>query len=241
MNEPIPISDAPAIIETTARPKSLDDDTVTPMPVWLSIVVIVLSLSAGGWIVHWYVGSDMLNRETSIVSNTVPSKPLRPQFNGPAVQQRGRGGWMIRSANARMVIAQRGKKPPRVQFLGYNNYGFVPAEQRTAIFTARRILRDGAVAKHLGMKPDQMKKLRSLEGTISMAATREDDERLLKLWADYQSAKNKTKPLAALEAAMTQIARKDLPATKALAAKHAADIHAALTPAQWHLFETMGR
>lgn len=235
-----PVS-APVQTVTIAARAGIGDDTVRPMPVWLSLVVILLSLGAGGWIVKWYVSTDALQHESKVLEENPALRPARNLFNGPAVMQQGQNGWSIRCPEARLVVVQPKSKPARVSLLTYNNYEFVPAEQRAAIFTVRRILRDKAMQKSLDITDAQLQTLQPFEQTITMSATKADYEKLLTLWAAYYSAADKAKPLAALQSAMTDTARASIGATKALAADRAARIRSTLTPEQWKKYELMGR
>src|SRR5437879_4122111 len=50
-----------------------------PIPIWASLLVILLCLGGGGWIMHWYVTTDPLTHETKLLDpGVIPATPTRP-------------------------------------------------------------------------------------------------------------------------------------------------------------------
>ena len=60
-----------------------------PLPIWMSIPIILISLVAGGWMIKWYVMSDPISHDIKILGD--PAKGVAqagratawPNFNGP--------------------------------------------------------------------------------------------------------------------------------------------------------------
>lgn len=219
---------------------SPEPEVSRPLPVWASLVLIALCLSGGGWIVHWYVNGDPLNHESRILDASAVVLPPARGRAGPAVQKRGENGWMVRSPAANMYILEPKGKPPEIRAVDYNNYEFVPVEERKLIFSARRIGRDQAVAKTLKLTPEQIKQLRPLTSQVNMVVTPADMEKLKSAWTAYQTATNKTEAENKLMTALNEVARQSIDATRQAAAERTDKIKAALTAEQWKEFDAMG-
>jgi len=224
-----------------------------PLSAWIAIPLIILCLAGGGWMAHWYVSTDQLTHESTILDAT-PNRPALARNNRnpvveavPAIQRQDANSniWWVHSREAAAMIESAGKgQPITVRAVNYNSYQFVPQEQRNMVFAARRIGRDETVAKNLKLTDDQLRQLRSLTGTIGMTTQQADVDTLKSLWADYQNADQPADKLAVqgkLVDALTEIARKSVDATKAAVADRAARIKAVLTDDQWKQFDAMGR
>ncbi|HSV15155.1 MAG TPA: hypothetical protein VLI90_12925 [Tepidisphaeraceae bacterium] len=223
-----------------------------PIPIWASVLVILLCLGGGGWIMHWYVTSDPLSHETKLLDpGVIPAAPTRtpPSARGnnmaaaqaaPAVRKQDDTSWWVHAPEAAMLIDTKAK-PPTIKVINYTNYEFVPQEDRTRIISARRIARDDAVAKSLDLTPDQVTKMRGLTAQIGMVTDPADLENLKNLWTAYDAASNKPAAETALVQALTATARKSIDKTKQAAAERSAKIKAVLTDEQWKKFDAMGR
>src|SRR5205807_1002775 len=84
-----------------------------------------------------------------------------PAVAAPAVRKQDDTSWWVHAPEAAMLIDTK-TKPPAIKVINYTNYEFVPQEDRTRIISARRIARDDAVAKALGLNDDQVAKMRGL-------------------------------------------------------------------------------
>ena len=223
-----------------------------PLSPWIAIPLILLCLGGGGWMAHWYISTDQLTHESTVLGPASNTPTLRfnrpaPADAAPPIQRQDPNGnvWWVHSRDAAAMIESAGKgQPITVRAVNYNSYQFVPQEQRNMIFAARRIGRDQTVAKNLNLTNDQLRQLRSLTGTIGMTTQQPDIDLLTSLWAQYQAADQPADKLAAqskLVDALTEIARKSVDPTKAAVADRAAKIKAVLTDDQWKQFDAMGR
>jgi hypothetical protein len=227
-----------------------------PLSAWIAIPLIIFCLAGGGWMAHWYISTDQLTHESTILDATGSAASTRaPARNNrtPAAdttppigrQDANSNIWWVHSREAAAQIDSAGKgQPITVKAVNYNSYQFVPQEQRNMIFAARRIGRDETVAKNLKLTEDQIKQLRSLTGTIGMSTQQADVDLLSSLWGQYQNADQPADKLAVqtkLVDALTEIARKSVDPTKAAVADRAAKIKAVLTDDQWKQFDAMGK
>ncbi len=228
-----------------------------PLSAWIAVPLILLCLVGGGWMAHWYISTDQLSHESTILDSSaaspVQSRAPRNNRAAPAVDntppiQRldpSSNVWWIHSRDAAAQIESAGKgQPITVKAVNYNTYKFVPQEQTSTIFAARRIARDETVAKNLKLNDDQMKTLKSLTGTIGMSTQPADIDLLKSLWGEYQAADQPADKLAVqtkLVDALSEIARKSVDPTKAAVADRAAKIKAVLSDDQWKQFDAMGR
>ncbi len=219
-----------------------------PLPIWASLVVIVLCLAGGGWIVRWYVMTEPLSHESRLLpgaetANVAPrARPGRENVDNQSwIRQQNPETWNAHSPEATAIFEHKANKPLVVRSLNYNNYDFVPQEQRTMIFNSRRIIRDDTMSKTLKITPDQLAKLRGLTAQINMIATPADMDSIKTLFAEYQSATDKNAAQAKLFAAMGDIARRSIEATRTAAADRSKNIKAVLSDDQWKQFESMGR
>lgn len=210
-----------------------DNDSSKPISPLAIIPVILLCLGGGGWMVHWYVATGDLSRETSVLDSSVPG-------TAPVIEKKDANlYWLhVREADAQFVRAGA-DKPFTVGAINYISYQFVPESDVTLIRTARRLRDDTAMRKTMNLTPDQLKQLAKLTGRISMVTTAADDSRLLGLWNEYMSGSNQAATQAKLVHALGDIAEKSMPATAKAAADRAAAIRAVLTDTQWKQFEGM--
>ena len=61
---------------------------VRPIPVWASLLVIVLCLGGGGWIMHWYVTTDALTHDSKLLdpATAPPDTDLRQAMGAAYVE-----------------------------------------------------------------------------------------------------------------------------------------------------------
>ena len=230
----------PPLVDFTEPEKPVDDDTVAPMPVWASILVILLSLSAGGWIVKWYVGTDMLQQESMVLDANPPALTPRNRIIEPPVRQPNATTTLIDSQLAELVIDHQPKKSPVVRAINYRNRAAISPELAQLRSTVNRIRNDTATQKYLGVTPDQLRQW-SRVGQIPMVTKPGDFDQLLSLYLAYESAKDKGPALTSLQSTMDAMAKQGLAPTKAAAAQAVTKLRAVLTPEQWSKLEKMGR
>jgi hypothetical protein len=253
---PMANADAPVaalpVTPVTSTPQP-PNDQVRPIPIWASLLVIILCLGGGGWIMHWYVMTDALSHESKLLDpvsspSTPNPRPTAAQraamaaqpANVPAVRKQDDNLWWVHAPEAAMLVDTH-TNPPVIKVINYTNYEFVPQDTRNLIISARRIARDDAVAKNLGLGDDQVSKMRGLTGQIGMVTEPADQDSLKALWTAYDAAQSKPAAEAALVQGLTAIARKSVDRTKQAASDRAEKIKAVLTADQWTKFNAMGR
>src|SRR4051812_49876630 len=108
---PIPVT---ALPEPTAPTAAAVDTEPRPIPIWASVLVILLCLGGGGWIMHWYVTTDALSHETKIlpanaVTSATPPRAARmaanmaPAVAAPAIRKQDDTSWWVHSPEAAML------------------------------------------------------------------------------------------------------------------------------------------
>jgi len=229
-----------------------------PLPIWASILIIIISLSGGIWIVKWYVKSNPLANETKLLgeasaapNNPTPAKPrVRANPNQPVVaadppayvRATDNNNFTAHIPEAAVVFTQSAAgQPATIKTLNYLNYDFVPQEHRTKLLSARRIARDEAVQKSLKVTPEQVAKLRPLLGQIGMIASQADQDQLKAALNEYLAAGDKNAAQAKVIATLTNLANNSKEATKTTVADRAAKISAIITDEQWKTFDAMGK
>ena len=220
-----------------------------PMPLWISIPLILICLSGGVWLVRWYSGMTVPDRQTILLPDST-GRP-RNQWGGPPrprepVRQidAARGSWMISSDQANMQIDAPGGKDPVIRVLAYSRAGL--GEDLRPFVMARRIARDNATAAFLSVTPQQVDQLRPLAGVMAMGGavmlvSDADRAKLLTLWQQFESATDKAGAQQALLAGLNEVAGSSLPATRAKLSATGDKIKSILTPEQISKFDQMGR
>ncbi len=211
-----------------------------PLPVWLSVLVILLALVGGGWLVHWYIDIGNTATETRLLdSNPTPDVTRMAGPNTPPPIQKEDGNvWSIRSNIAVMRIEQEPGKPPIIRALNYTVRDFIPQDVINRLGYGRNIANQDRWHHELNLTDQQVQQLKALTPLIGMATEPGDRDRLKQLWTDYQNAKPADKPAAerAITAGLIDVARKSVEATKQVVATRAAKIKDVLSDDQWKKF-----
>jgi hypothetical protein len=222
-------------------------EDMKPLPIWASVLVILLCLAGGGWMVHWYVTTDSLSHESTILDehpgSSAIDRTIRRRVavvDQPAVRQQDQNSWWVHAPEAAMLINQPSGSPPTITAINYVSYDFVPQENKNKIIYARRIVADSAVSAAINLTPDQLAQLKKLTSQIRMVTEPDDREALKALWVEYQSATDKPPAATKLVQALSALAHKSLDRTRQAAADRAGKIKAVLTDDQWKQFENMG-
>ena len=223
-------------------------EEIKPLPIWASLLVILLCLFGGGWMVHWYVTTDSLSHESTILDgnprSSAAAREIRRRLptvvEQPAVRQQDQNTWWVHAPEAAMLISQPSGSPPTINAINYVSYDFVPQDNKNKIIYARRIVADSAVSATIHVTPDQLAQLRKLTSQIRMVTEPDDREALKALWIEYQSSTDKPAVSTKLVQALSALAHKSLDRTRQAAADRAAKIKAVLSDDQWKQFENMG-
>jgi hypothetical protein len=236
------------------------DNESRPLPVWMSIPIILLCLAGGGYIIHWYVMSDPLSHEVKLLGDPPAGRQWGgnggvgrnaggPNFNQPQQQQqrrfvrdRGNNRWEVRTEQARMEVSVANAKSNVAVITYIGNYAFVPEETRTTIIAARMIISDADRVTALKLPADSVKKLKGLTTTITMNAADADKKELVALMQAYVQSPEaqRTAQETKIYQTLDQIAQRSQGPTRQLATERAAQINSLITPDQWKLNATMG-
>jgi hypothetical protein len=221
-----------------------------PLPIWLSIPIILLCLASGGWIIHWYLMSDPLSHQLTLLADPPPARPWGGQAgrNGgqnqlpprPFIRDAGNNTWEVRTDRADLDVSFRGGNA-RVASINYGTaYNFVPAETRYTIRSARIIIGDADRICALKLSSDSVKQLRALTSTITMAVSEADKQQLTSLLQAYVQTPDAQKPALQPKIYQTldQIAQRSQAATRQQAVERAAQINKLITPDQWKQFQS---
>ena len=226
-----------------------------PLPVWLSIPIILLCLGCGGWIIRWYVMTDPISHETTILADAPAQPTYQPRnFGGgqgnnrprPALQRRGiqfdqnTGVMDLRTEKIRAsVVVSKGTASLRNIF--YINVSFLPQDAYKKILQVRNLIPDQKRTEAMKLDVHQVNQLRSLQGNPPMAISADDKTALLAAAQGYVADQQNR---AALEPKILQqldeIGDRSTDATKQAALDRAAQIDAIVTPAMWAQDAAMG-
>jgi hypothetical protein len=228
-----------------------------PLPVWMSIPIILLCLAGGGWIIHWYVMSDPLSHEVKLLGDPPPARQWGgnggggrnggPNFNQPQPQRRfirdvGNNRWEVRTEQARMQVAVANGKSNVAVITYVGSYAFVPEEIKTTIIAARAIIADTDRVTALKLTPEAVKKLKGLTTTITMNASDADKKELATLVQAYVQSPEaqRTAQETKIYQTLDQIAQRSQGPTRQLASERAAEINTLISPDQWKQNNAMG-
>ena len=218
----------------------------TPMPIWLSVPIILLCLASGGWIIHWYVMTDPVSRDTVLLGQPVSAnQPFMNRVRPPSPQRsmldKGNGSWALRTDQARADVSVATGKP-QFRIITYLNYNFVPDDAKNTIYAARSLVADSERTKALKLSTQQVNKLRQLSNTINMIVAPSDRDSLGAAVLAYTNSKPADRP--ALEIKLLQelddVAQKSMQPTRQQAVDRAKQINAMISPDQWKQNAAMG-
>jgi hypothetical protein len=243
---------------------STDDQAPRPLPLWASIPIILVCLAAGGWIIHWYVGTHPRADEAHVLGDLPPRKVAAP---GNA--RRG-GGWLTNMFGGGRGIRETNAGPNRDQFDAFTersraiftinpnnknrpvnvvlNYGpqtayrFVPDDVRNTVYAAANLARDSEkYAAPLKLTPAQVDQLRQ-RSRVAAVITPGDRAMLLADLAGYRAAaaKDKQAAEAKLLSDLDAVADRSQGPTRQAFADAAAKINAIVSADQWKQFKAMG-
>lgn len=225
LNTTYPLPDAPA---PTPRP-------VRQIPAWLSVLVVLACAAGGGWFV-WTTFLSPAPRQKIVVMERGPKDGVRPEVDH----------WSIRSGNAWLGIPRSttpaGGGSPDITFKFGNE--FYPEDQRAVLKKVVTVVNSPAVAKSVGVTPEQMRQLQDIRKGAKITIDEADRARLAQLWTAYESEKDRqakraaeTKLLKALEALAAKLEEPTLRS----AAERAERAKSVLTAEQWKKLESYGR
>ena len=223
-----------------------------PLPAWLSIPIILICLTGGGWIIHWYVMTDPVSHESTILGDPPTQAQFVPAQGGGArnrapvqrrtILDRTQGRYELRTEQARADVSVLKGKTTIHTITYTGNYSFVPDETKKTLFSARTLISDATRTTALKLTPQQINKLRGLSWNVTMVVKPEDRDLIGSQIAEYAAADEKSRP--AIEAkvlkTMDDVADRSTDATKKQAMDHADQINQIITPDMWKQNAAMG-
>jgi Spy/CpxP family protein refolding chaperone len=203
-----------------------------PIPWWLTGLVIALAVGGAAWFVH-ATFFDTRPRERIVVLE---------KGADDGVQKRGDNRWQVRAGNGWLGVEKDRAGALSLEFRFWR-YDFLPADAMDTLVKIQRLVRDGAMAKQLGLAPQQVTQLRDIRTQGKVELPPADAERLKALWAGYEPLKDpKAKQAAELKLvrALDEITRRlEAPATQS-GVERAERAKKVLTPEQWQQFDQAG-
>jgi hypothetical protein len=178
---------------------------------------LVLCLLIGGGIVYWFLfGSTPSRREVAVDANQ-PINMRGRQMPTPRVSKTGAKDWAVRGDAGMMRVTQTGSGNDYKFNFGFQTGLLGLKQSQINLIAGRfRILNDAAMAKAWNITPEQLDKLKKIDlgGGGALKPSDPDRAEIRKLWADFQSASDKSEPQKKLVDKLDTIARNNLDASK---------------------------
>jgi hypothetical protein len=241
-----------------ARPGTQHSEAppVRDIPIWLTLLILLLCIGGGGWVVWKYTNTNPPEPITiapghpraALVKNWRPSEdgggggPSR----GPRKNQDDDSdgvksltpnrSWRVRAGNAYMFV-NVGRKGDLEISPNYRSI-YTP-EQNQLVIMRQRLLQDEAMREFIKVAPDQLAKLKNVPAPEGMKMGADEKKKLDELFQAYRNAKDSKAQEAAeksLVSALDEVGKKRFEETKAYMVKRVEAIQSALTPDQIKLF-----
>ena len=203
-----------------------------PIPLWLTILVIAAAIGGAAWFVR-ATFFDSRPRERIVVLE-------RGADDG--VQKRGENRWQVRAGNAWLGVDKDPAGKLALEFRFWR-YDFLPPDTMDTLVKVQRLVRDPAMAKQIGVTPDQLARLRDIRSQAKVDLPPADADHLRGLWPAYESEKEpKAKQAAEIKLirALNEVARRLEGPTAQSAVERAERARQALKPEQWQQFDKAG-
>ncbi len=207
------------------------------LPIWLSLIVIVFSLGAGGGLLYWLLADARPSGEVVLAPPEFSNRGAARRFNAPPppaddVIVNGKDSWTVNSGRGSMRVTTRDNKP--VYRFAYQQSNFATPEQYQLNMLARQVVYDDQLAKKISATPEQIEKLRPHTSAIGIKLSDADKQTLINLWSDYQNASGNAKndAKAKLLTGLKDISEKSLPATRAAVEERAKVVKTVLSEEQ---------
>jgi len=244
-----------------------EDQGTKPLPIWISIPVILLCLSAGAWMIHWYVISDPISHDLKVLAE--PAKvSILPNFPNPFAGQRRPGGgngpgnrnpdrnqtppfvyvvkdesrWQVRTETAEEFTNLNAAGQITTFRAFYTNNTVVPRQARETLIAAEALLKKGK--DHLDalkLSPEDQQKLRNLSfNPNEMVLTPTDRILSRELMLKYIHTPEAQRPALQPELfkMLDGVAERSKSATAQGATDRARQINQIITPEMWKLSQT---
>ncbi len=241
----------------------LKESKTRDIPIWLTALVLILSIGGGTALIWWYMKKDDQRQVVEIPEDK--SIPAGKQFKGlmnggggnngrnamftrgqtdlnvDGIHEYGRSGF-----NYRVKI---GNTLMNVTYSNANRFEVVPQysslrEPEQIEMTSMRLsmLADATWRETLQITDAQLEKLRKVPAPQNMPIEPAEKAKLVELWKAYHDGPAPAKPDAekALLATLDQIGKAHLDAAKKFEADRAAAIRAVFTPEQLQKYHDAG-
>lgn len=259
--------DHPSSDPSPGSPPEIQPETTAPpsvpsrsLPVWLSVLVILMCLGAGAWFVIWYFQAPPPIRQVvgevpdGGAARTGPREDARVRRRGqaPANQPVGdvrqlpaRGGkerWLVRSGWAHLRVEQEKDGKPSFYFMYVAPTVMAEQSQRDLWLMFYRVRADQRTADHLKMTEEQKKQLREISTTLDMAVSPEDRQRIVEAWTKRQGASGESQAQAdaVLTTLLRDVSQNSLEATRRELAQRLQKVRSIFTDEQIKAFRAMG-
>jgi hypothetical protein len=218
------------------------------LSVWAAGALVVLLVAGGIGFICWQWADQTVFIDSSAVPTTAPRRPganrgrmlaRRPQSRPvQPVRQLAPGVWQIRSRQATVRVVRRrgasGEAPAFTLVDPRSSPAIV--EVRDLNTAAWRASREPALAQAMGLSDAQVQKLKAIPVRPSPELSDVQRQNLQTLWAEYESASDKTGAQGKLVAAANEIAQAHLDGWRQSQAQWAAEAGQTLTPEQMNKF-----
>ena len=240
-------------------PKPADQPPVRDIPVWLTLVILLLCIGGGGWLVWKYTNTNApgpivitpSNPRAALVKNWKPEdastantaamrtsrRPTQQQDDDsdgikPLAPNRS---WRVRAGNAFMSVSV-GRKNPNDLELSTNYRSFYTPEQNQIVIMRQRLIQDQAMRDMIKLTDEQLDKLKKVPPPEGMKMSDDEKKKLIDLFNAYRAAANNPNAMEAAEkavvAALDEIGKKRFEETKSYMVKRVEAIQTAMTPDQ---------
>lgn len=246
----------------TAATPELAVRSARSIPIWLSLLVILVCAGGGVWLVMWYfrtpvairqvvgdvqansqgVANAPANRRGNQGNRSAQQPPRRPEESVRAMgTHNGVTRWVVRSGNAFIEISQPQDKAARFEFKQFAQNLLTP-EDREIFILVIRVSADAKVAEYLKMTPQQKSELDAVFGSrlMAMSVSQADRQQIAKVWAVRQAAPESDQARDRLVVALLrQVARRSEAQTRIDWAARVQKARAIFTPEQIEAYKAM--
>ena len=255
------MTDTPSIDPDTAT-----TDRVRTLPAWLSVLLILLCLAAGGGFLYWYFAGDVLSRTTVIIPKEELDKQRAEAASAPERQRWARGqlnisdpdglhaqpgdgggsnaqgSWTVKAGDA-AATARRDASGRLSYRFTYLRTDLLSPDQYQTMVATWRLTRDEAMAKAVALTPDQLVALRNEAASLGIIMSPEDRSRVegqFKIYFEATTDPARNEAVNQIVSAMKEISPRQFEPTRKQMVERVERIRTLLTPEQWEAWKKTG-
>jgi hypothetical protein len=142
------------------------------IPNWVGPVVMVACIVGVGWFIWWYLfGSLPSNRMVTVDPAEVQRESMRgavrPLVNrvqqppGPGIRKTGDAEWLVNGTNSAIQVRKQKDRYRLRPF--FHRSAVISVQDYPLLIAQARLKNDDAMAKQLGVTPEQVKTLRQID------------------------------------------------------------------------------